>query len=399
MKLLEHAVIAGMPVRNRILRSATWEALADAKGYMSEKQYRIYDQLAKNEVGLICTGYARVDGEDRPNAGMMGIYDDAFIPQYQELTRRVHAYGAKIMMQIAYGGTKTTFEREGRTIFSPSAVPERKTGTVGVAMSPADIQHLIGEYAQAAKRVRDSGFDAVEIHGGHSYLLNQFLSPYYNRRCDAYGGSPANRYRIVGDIIAAIRQAAGPHFPIWIKITCSDFFEGGLTFEDSLDICRRLQQSGIDAIEVSGNIHGKAQQEIGLEWDGHVIRDGGYFLDYAKDIADAVRVPVYVTGGFKDPRQMETALKTSKLAGIGLSRPLLSEPGLVRRWNQGGRFAAGPLCPLLEMPDAGRQLLYGLCRHRCQERGEINEILHCFRYPRLGLLLPPYARRLEAGRG
>lgn len=335
MKLLEHAVIAGMPVRNRILRSATWEALADAKGYMSEKQYRIYDQLAKNEVGLICTGYARVDGEDRPNAGMMGIYDDAFIPQYQELTRRVHAYGAKIMMQIAYGGTKTTFEREGRTIFSPSAVPERKTGTVGVAMSPADIQHLIGEYAQAAKRVRDSGFDAVEIHGGHSYLLNQFLSPYYNRRSDAYGGSPANRYRIVGDIIAAIRQAAGPHFPIWIKITCSDFFEGGLTFEDSLDICRRLQQSGIDAIEVSGNIHGKAQQEIGLKWDGHVIRDGGYFLDYAKDIADAVRVPVYVTGGVKDPRQMETALKTSKLAGIGLSRPLLSEPGLVRRWNQG----------------------------------------------------------------
>lgn len=145
MKLLEHAVIAGMPVRNRILRSATWEALADAKGYMSEKQYRIYDQLAKNEVGLICTGYARVDGEDRPNAGMMGIYDDAFIPQYQELTRRVHAYGSKIMMQIAYGGTKTTFEREGRTIFSPSAVPERKTGTVGVAMSPDDIRHLIDE--------------------------------------------------------------------------------------------------------------------------------------------------------------------------------------------------------------------------------------------------------------
>ena len=335
MKLLEHAVIAGMPVRNRILRSATWEALADAKGYMLEKQYRIYDQLAKNEVGLICTGYARVDGEDRPNAGMMGIYDDAFIPQYQELTRRVHAYGSKIMMQIAYGGTKTTFEREGRTIFSPSAVTERKTGTVGVAMSPDDIRHLIDEYAQAAKRVRDSGFDAVEIHGGHSYLLNQFLSPYYNRRSDAYGGSPANRYRIVGDIIAAIRKAVGMHFPIWIKITCSDFFEGGLTFAESLDICRRLQQSGIGAIEVSGNIHGKAQQEIGLEWDGHVIRDGGYFLDYAKDIANAVRVPVYVTGGFKDPRQMETALKTSKLAGIGLSRPLLSEPDLVHRWNQG----------------------------------------------------------------
>ena len=169
-------------------------------------------------------------------------------------------------------------------------------------------------------------FIASDIHG----------SAYYCRRMlDAWKREGADRLVLLGDIIAAIRKAVGMHFPIWIKITCSDFFEGGLTFAESLDICRRLQQSGIGAIEVSGNIHGKAQQEIGLEWDGHVIRDGGYFLDYAKDIANAVRVPVYVTGGFKDPRQMETALKTSKLAGIGLCRPLLSEPDLVHRWIQG----------------------------------------------------------------
>ena len=122
------------------------------------------------------------------------------------------------------------------------------------------------------------------------------------------------------------------HFPIWIKITCSDFFEGGLTFAESLDICRRLQQSGIDAIEVSGNIHGKAQQEIGLEWDGHVVRDGGYFLDYAKDIADAVSVPVYVTRRLQGPEADGNGLEDvetgwyrpmpSFVIGTGFSSPL-----------------------------------------------------------------------------
>lgn len=340
MELFQPITIGSMVCKNRILRSATWEALSDRDGYMSEKQYAIYRELAKNGVGLICTGYARVCKEEYPNAGMMGIYDDSLIPQYQKLTDMVHQYGAAVMMQIAYGGTKTTYETEGRTIFAPGAIPERSTGLAGAPMTVSDIRDLVERYGDAAERVKKAGFDAVEIHGGHSYLLNQFLSPYYNDRKDAYGGSPENRYRIVDEIIKAIRKKVGGGYPIAIKITCSDFFENGLSFRETLDICKMLERSGIDMIEVSGNIHGKAQKMTGQVFDGHTIRKGGYFYEYAREIAEAVSVPVYVTGGFSDPAIMEQYLKESAVKGFGLSRALLCEPDLVGRWLAGDTTAA-----------------------------------------------------------
>lgn len=332
--------IKSMTCFNRILRSATWEALSDKDGFMSPKQFGIYCELAENNIGLICTGYARISKDEYPNAGMMGIYDDCFIPQYKELTDKVHTFGSSIMMQIAYGGTKTTYETDNRVIFAPSDVPERSTGLVGTPMTALDIKEMIEKYAAAAERVKKSGFDAVEIHGGHSYLLNQFLSPYYNNRTDEYGGNLENRYRIVDEIIKAIRQRVGEEYPILIKVTCSDFFENGLTFNESLSICRMLVQSGIDAIEVSGNIHGKAQKMAGQEFDGHKILKGGYFYEYAKEIADAISIPVYVTGGFSDPALMEKYMGESAIAGFGMSRPFLCEPNLVSRWMAGDLSAS-----------------------------------------------------------
>lgn len=335
MKLLEPFSLKSIPLRNRILRSATWEALADHEGYLSPEQYRVYQELAKNHVGLICTGYARVDSTDRPNAGMMGIYDDLFIPQYQKLTELIHHHGAAAMMQIAYGGTKTTYEVENRTIFAPGRVPERTTNVTGTPMSTSDISRLVAEYAAAARRVKAAGFDMVEVHGGHSYLLNQFLSPYYNDRTDAYGGSLENRYRIVDEILKAMRAEVGVDYPIGIKITCSDFFDGGMTFAQSLEICKLLERSGVDLIEVSGNIHATAQKQVGASFDGHTLRGGGYFYEYAKEIADAVQIPVFATGGYCDPQQMETMLNESKLQGFGMSRPFLCEPALIKRWENG----------------------------------------------------------------
>lgn len=332
-ELFDPITIGNMECKNRLLRSATWEGLADAKGHMSEAQYEIYEALAKNEAGLICTGYARIMEDEQPNAGMMGIYDDCFIPDYQRLTDSVHAHGAKIMMQLAYGGTKTTYQTGERNIFAPSDVPEVSTGTQGTPMTKEDISLLVSAYAQAARRVKESGFDAVQIHGGHSYLLNQFLSPYYNRRTDEYGGSLENRMRIIAEIYLAMRRETGYSFPILIKITCSDFMEGALTFPDVRAVCFYLEQLGMDGFEISGNIHGKAHQMIGMSFDGHTIARGGYFLDYAKVIAEEVQVPVYVTGGFEDMMQMEQWLNESEIAGFGLCRPLLAEPDLFLRWK------------------------------------------------------------------
>ncbi len=175
----------------------------------------------------------------------------------------------------------------------------------------------------------------LKFMGGHSYLLNQFLSPYYNNRTDEYGGNLENRYRIIDEIIKAIREKIGEEYPLLIKITCSDFFENGLSFSESLSICKLLVQSGIDAIEVSGNIHGKAQKMIGQEFDGHKVLKGGYFYEYAKEIADTVSIPVYVTGGFSDPDLMEKYMEESAIAGFGMSRAFLCEPNLVSRWMLG----------------------------------------------------------------
>lgn len=333
--LWDSVKIGTMECPNRILRSATWENMADEKGHMSERQYDVYRKLAENHVGLICTGYARIMEEEYPNAGMMGIYDDCFMEDYKKLTNMVHRYDSRIMMQIAYGGTKTTYRTEGRTIFAPGDVAERSTGNVGKPMTKQDIQAVVKATAKAAGRVKKSGFDAVELHAAHSYLVNQFLSPYYNNRTDAYGKSPENRMRILKEMYEAVRTEVGPDFPVLIKVTCSDFFAGGLTFEESKTICKKLEEMGFDGLEISGNIHGKAEKMVGQEWDGHILRAGGYFIEYAREIAEECRIPVYVTGGYKDPIQMRNWLNETELAGFGISRPLLAEPDLITRWRKG----------------------------------------------------------------
>lgn len=327
--------IGSINCKNRILRSATWEALADEKGFMSDKQYEIYEELAKNDVGLISTGYARIMESDCPNAGMMGIYDDCFIPSYKKLTDIVHKHNGKIMMQIAYGGTKTTYKVNERTIFCPSGVPEITTGTKGKEMTIDDIKLVAKAHGEAARRVKESGFDAVQIHAGHNYLLNQFLSPYYNRRTDEYGGSIENRARAVIECYDEVRKAVGKDYTVMIKITCTDFTEGGFSFDDCLTFCKMLEEKGIDCIEISGNIHGKAEKMTGYEFDGHFISKDGYFIEYGKIIADKVNVPVYVTGGFRSPEYMDKILSETNISGFGISRPFIAEPDLVKRWILG----------------------------------------------------------------
>lgn len=327
--------IGNINCKNRILRSATWEALADEKGFMSDKQYEIYEELAKNDVGLISTGYARIMESDCPNAGMMGIYDDCFIPSYKKLTDIVHKHNGKIMMQIAYGGTKTTYKVNERTIFCPSGVPEITTGTKGKEMTIDDIKLVAKAHGEAARRVKESGFDAVQIHAGHNYLLNQFLSPYYNRRADEYGGSIENRARAVIECYDEVRKAVGKDYTVMIKITCTDFTEGGFSFDDCLTFCKMLEKKGIDCIEISGNIHGKAEKMAGYEFDCHSILKDGYFVEYGKIIADKVNVPIYVTGGFRSPEYMNKILSKTNISGFGISRPFLTEPDLVKRWILG----------------------------------------------------------------
>ncbi|PMH46894.1 oxidoreductase [Vibrio sp. 10N.286.49.B3] len=333
--LFSPARIGNMTLKNRFVRSATWENMATDDGHMTAKLYDIYEKLAQGEVGLIVTGYANIVEEEKPNAGMMGIYNDSFIDEYQTLTDLVHQYDAKIVMQIAYGGTKTTYNVGERVIFSPSEVPERGTKTQGKAMTKDEIDYIVNAFAHASLRAKKSGFDGVEIHAAHTYLINQFLSPYYNRRDDQHGGSLDNRLRFLIEILEQTRQLVGDDFPLLVKLTASEFFEGGLTFTETREICKKLEQIGVDAIIVSGNIHGNASALVGESFDGCTLQAEGYFHEYGDIISREVDIPVITVGGLSDIHAIESMAEKTGIEFFAVSRPLLAEPHLIKRWKEG----------------------------------------------------------------
>lgn len=341
-ELFDPIIMKNIPLRNRIIKAATWEGLAAEDGHMTAQLYDVYIESAKGQPGMIFTGYAHVKKEEKPNPGMMGIYDDSFIAEYRRLTELVHQEGTPIMMQIAYGGSMTGLRPASQLIWGPSAVENELTHVTPVEMTQEDIQELITAFAEAAGRVRASGFDGVVIHAAHGYLLNQFMAPHFNRRADQYGGSIENRARLLLEILEAVRKKVGSDYPVLVKINSEDGFEGGLTAEEGLKVCKMLEDAGIDAIEVSGG--NESVRSVGKANRGPIRRKinesremESYFRDFAVKLAETASVPVILTGGNRSLEVMENILNSSNILAFGLARPLLREPDLPQRWKKGDR--------------------------------------------------------------
>ncbi|MFI3171352.1 MAG: NADH:flavin oxidoreductase [Eubacteriales bacterium] len=332
-QLFEKTNLLGFEAKNRFIRSATWENMTTEDGHMTEALYDIYEELAKNDVGTLITGYANIVPEEQPNAGMMGIYDDSFIEEYKKLTDLVHTYDSRIILQVAYGGTKTTYQIGERVIYAPSAVEERGTKTLGKEMTKEEIEYIVKAFGASARRAKESGFDAIEIHGAHTYLINQFLSPYYNLRTDEYGGSLENRMRFLKEIYAQMRAEVGEDYPIMVKLTATEFFEGGMTFEETRIVCKELENIGLQAIELSGNVHGSATKLVGEKFDGYEIEEEGYFYRYGEVVSREVSIPVITVGGFSNIESIENVIQKTNIEYVALSRPLLAEPDLIKRWQ------------------------------------------------------------------
>jgi len=333
-KIFEAVNIGSLRLKNRLVRSATWENMADDKGHMTQDLFSVYENLACGGVGMIITGYAFVMADEQPNPGMMGIYDDSFIEEYRKLTDMVHAHGSRIVMQIVYGGSCAAYPTEGRVIWSPSGVADLATGIVPTPMSRDDIKTLVNAFGDAASRVKAAGFDGVQFHGAHGYLLSQFMTPYYNRRTDEYGGSVENRARIVLEVYDEVRRIVGDAYPVMIKINSQDFIEDGLTVEDSLAIASMLDQRGIDAVEVSGGV-ASAGNNIPPRPKIDTLEKEAYHAEYAARFADGLKAPVMVVGGFRTPALIDGLLEKTKIELFSLSRPLLAEPNLPNRWQAG----------------------------------------------------------------
>ncbi len=341
-ELFEETAINGMRLSNRFFRSATWEGLATPDGACTDRLVGVIERLAEGGVGLIITGHGYVSREGQAGPWQMGYHDDALLPGLEDLVRAAHRHGSRIAAQLAHAGARAAARLSGQEAVGPS--PVHKDGPpICREMRPSDIERVVRAFAEAATRARRVGFDAVQIHAAHGYLLSQFLSPAMNRRSDEYGGTLANRSRVVLRIVRATREAVGRDYPILVKLNSEDFIEGAFSVEEMLDVSSQLQREGVDAVELSGGTLSDASRHSPSR-PGAIRRENeAYYRDAARRFKERVRVPLALVGGIRSREVAEQLVAEGVADYIALCRPLICEPDLVKRWRSGDRTASACL--------------------------------------------------------
>jgi 2,4-dienoyl-CoA reductase-like NADH-dependent reductase (Old Yellow Enzyme family) len=255
------------------------------------------------------------------------------------MVKAVHDNGGKTAMQLAHAGSNAASRLSGLEAMGPS-VFETKAGHVGREMTQEDMKHAAESFAIAAFRARTAGFDAVQIHAAHGYLLSQFLSPYFNKRKDDYGGKIENRVRLAVEVLEAIRSAVGPDFPVFIKINSEDFLPDGLTVEDMLAAAEILERAGIDGIEMSGGTFLSGKNYPSRQGKPVPGQPEAYYDAAARCYKENIKTPLMLVGGIRSLEEGEKLVSDGTTDYIALCRPFIREPGLVNRWKSGDRRPA-----------------------------------------------------------
>jgi 2,4-dienoyl-CoA reductase-like NADH-dependent reductase (Old Yellow Enzyme family) len=305
------------------VRSATWEGMAAEDGSVTALLIDLYRALTDGGVGLIITGHSFVHPSGKHSPRQLGIYSDDLIPGLQQLTGAVHDRDGRIVLQLNYGGAYLSKARVGQ-------------------MTPEDIRAVGAAFAQAARRAQQAGFDGVQILAAHGFFLSQLLCPRYNPRTDEYGGSIENRARALMEVVSAVREQIRPEYPLLVKINSRDLIEDGLQLEESIQVGRRLEAAGVDALEISGgllNLPNLLQDKNTEE------EDFPFFQNEARAFKQQLRIPVILVGGIRSFPTARRLLKEGAADFIALCRPFIREPDLINRWQRGeGQKAACLSC-------------------------------------------------------
>ncbi len=339
--LFEPRNIGKMEVKNRFVRSATAEGASDEAGRITDRIFHIYGDLAEGGVGLIITGHAYVLPDGRCTPDQIGIYSHDLVPGLRKLASEVHSGSpdCRIAVQITHAGRQVLRGSVSEPV-APSAVIDTRTGVNPREITEAEIEDCIGAFTDAAERVKLAGFDAVQIHSAHGYLISSFNSPHTNVRTDKWGGSLENRMRFLMEIYRSIRRKVGDDYPVLVKLNAADFLDGGIEIDESAKIARALAQEGIDAIEVSGSMFESYTGKGAARTRIRKPEQEAYFLPYAEKIKEAVGdVPVILVGGIRSVPVMEKIMVEGKADFISLCRPLIREPDLPNRIREGKKKA------------------------------------------------------------
>jgi 2,4-dienoyl-CoA reductase-like NADH-dependent reductase (Old Yellow Enzyme family) len=325
--------IGSLETHNRLVRSATAERMADGDGRPLPPLTKLYEELARGGVGLIITGHMYVRLSGKAHDEMTGIYTDDLIPDLAELARAVHGLGGRIVPQINHGGMNSVAETVSDPV-APSAIDQPFLTRPAREMTPPEVETAIQAFADAARRCQEAGFDGVQIHAAHGYLISQFLSPFVNKRTDQWGGTVEKRMRFLREVCSAVREQVGDEFPVLIKLGMADGVEGGLTAEEGAEVVAALADMGIDAAEISGGLGGE-DKNLNVRKGIKSEAKEAYFLPLAREARQRTELPIILVGGFRSRSVMERVLADGAADYISLCRPLISEPDLPNQFNDG----------------------------------------------------------------
>ncbi len=341
--LFEPVKIGTMEIKNRFVRSATYDGSAERSGHVSERQLQMFDTLAHGGVGLIVTGITYVDpsGQNLPFQNSMA--NDEYILGFKKLNDTVHNQGAKIAIQLFNAGRERVRFLKDKTeeAIAPSFIKDDPYFSGNYrSLEEDEIRQIIENFGDAARRSREAGFDAVQVHGAHGFLLSQFLSPYTNHREDDWGGTLENRLRFHHELYDDIRKKVGDDYPLFIKMGVQDGFEGGLEFGEGKTAARIISRWGFDALEISQGLRGKEFE--GTEFRTNIRNKDreAYFREWTKVIKEDVNVPVMMVGGLRTFELIKEVVDKKETDFISLCRPFIREPGIVNDWKNGNYHKA-----------------------------------------------------------
>lgn len=314
-QLFDALDVAGVTMKNRIVMPPLANRMANEDGSVNDQLIAHYVARAKAEIGMIIVEHSYVCPTGRLSAKQLGIHNDAMIEGLRSLVDAVHEAGGKIGIQITHAGSVTTSEVAGEQPLGASAIMHPKGTGVPRELSAAELVRLAKEFATAARRAKAAGFDMVEVHGAHGYLLSQFLSPLTNQRTDQYGGSLENRMKFPLEVVRAVRQAVGEKYCLWYRLGADDRMPGGTTLEHGIYAAQELEKAGVNLLDISGGLIG-----------GRIDGPQGFYVPLSTAIKQAVQIPVMVTGGITVPVFADEVVRQGQADLVGIGRALLRDP-------------------------------------------------------------------------
>ena len=319
--------------KNRLFKSAMSEQLGDKQHNPDARLERLYATWAEGGTGLLVTGNVMIDRTALGEPKNVVLDEQSDLDAFRRWAKASQGSGATVWMQLNHPGKQIPKFLNSAPV-APSAVPLggglEASFACPRALHDNEIQAIIQRFANAARLAKETGFDGVQIHGAHGYLVSQFLSPHHNQRKDKWGGSLENRMRFVEAVYAAIREQVGENYPVGIKLNSADYSKGGFSHEEAMQVIHKLSSLGMDLIEVSGGTY-ESPSMIGHKVASSTAKREAYFLEFAESIRKQISTPLVVTGGFRSASAMQAALDSDACDMIGLARPLAVSPNVANK--------------------------------------------------------------------